>query len=129
MSVGKGVRGNREVPPRSRKKGAAWGKHGFPHGSEPKASDSWINAPRLERGRHLADPGHERRVSERDPVALGERPDAVEGVAELVVKPAADLVAVPEEPPEILHPLEVADGHPARVRQDVRQHRDLTLGA
>ena len=39
MSVWRGVRGNREVPPQSRKKGATWGKHGFPHGSEPQASD------------------------------------------------------------------------------------------
>ena len=33
-----GVWGNREVPPQNQRRGP-WGKHGFPHGSEPKASD------------------------------------------------------------------------------------------
>jgi hypothetical protein len=48
-----GVRGNREVPPQSThgaptcaarpcgwEEGGPWGKHGFPHGSEPEASDA-----------------------------------------------------------------------------------------
>src|SRR5882724_1017389 len=39
MSGGRGVRGNREVPPSLLEEGS-WGKHGFPHGSEPKASDA-----------------------------------------------------------------------------------------
>src|SRR4029077_2867454 len=59
---------------------------------------SRINPPRLERSRHLADTGHERSVAKSDAVALGELPDPVEGVAELVREAAADLVAVPEEP-------------------------------
>ena len=33
-----GARGNRAVPPLHQK--GTWGKHGFPHGSEPKASDA-----------------------------------------------------------------------------------------
>src|SRR5437879_762039 len=57
MSGGRGVRGNREVSPlfllsvrgggrhaasaeATSKEGGSWGKHGFPHGSEPKASDA-----------------------------------------------------------------------------------------
>jgi sulfate transport system permease protein len=38
---GKGAGGNREVPPTKSplKEGGSWGKPGFPHGSEPKASD------------------------------------------------------------------------------------------
>jgi hypothetical protein len=57
MSGGRGVRGNREVPPlflvsargggrhaagaeAIPKEGGSWGKHGFPLGSEPKASDA-----------------------------------------------------------------------------------------
>src|SRR5438093_7451563 len=57
MSGGRGVRGNREVSPlfllrgggggriantseATFKEGGSWGKHGFPHGSEPKASDA-----------------------------------------------------------------------------------------
>jgi hypothetical protein len=57
MSGGRGVGGNREVSPTfllsvrggGRKaaraealpeEGGSWGKHGFPHGSEPKASDA-----------------------------------------------------------------------------------------
>src|SRR5439155_20022624 len=39
---GGGAEGNREVPPRKRplEEGGPWGKHGFLHGSEPKASDA-----------------------------------------------------------------------------------------
>jgi hypothetical protein len=44
MSGGRGVRGNREVSPlfleAIHKEGGSWGKHGFPHASEPKASDA-----------------------------------------------------------------------------------------
>src|SRR6266487_7113251 len=57
MSGGRGVRGNREVSPlfflgargggrqgvgaeATSKEGGSWGKHGFPHGSGPKASDA-----------------------------------------------------------------------------------------
>src|SRR3989454_3673991 len=56
MSGGRGVRGNREVSPlfllrgigggrfgstpeATSKEEGSWGKHGFPHGSEPKARD------------------------------------------------------------------------------------------
>jgi len=44
-----GVWGNREVPPQdpsmqgmdaSIQEGGSWGKHGFPHGREPKATDA-----------------------------------------------------------------------------------------
>jgi hypothetical protein len=39
---GEGSQGNREVPQRRRplKEGGSWGNHGFPHGSEPEASDA-----------------------------------------------------------------------------------------
>src|SRR6266550_5262831 len=56
MSGGRGFGGNREVPPAAllglrdefsgagdeayTKEGGTWGKHGFPHGSEPKARDA-----------------------------------------------------------------------------------------
>ena len=56
MSEGRGSGGNREVSPTALlgargdlsgagaeaipKEGGSWGKHGFPHGSEPKASDA-----------------------------------------------------------------------------------------
>jgi len=50
----RGFGGNREVPPPeilggaeaySEEEGGSWGKHGFPHGSEPKANDvATINA-------------------------------------------------------------------------------------
>ena len=45
MSVGRVCRGNREVPARTQKEGGTWGKHGFPHGSEPKASDAHSGMP------------------------------------------------------------------------------------
>src|SRR5438105_11127717 len=61
MSGGRGFGGNREVPPLPLlsvrgdlsaawaeailKEGGAWGKHGFPHGSEPKANDAHARTP------------------------------------------------------------------------------------
>src|SRR5205807_9007065 len=70
MSGGRGVRGNREVSPllllgprgdlsgaraeATHEEGGSWGKHGFPHGSEPKASDA--GAERA--GRSEQDPLH-----------------------------------------------------------------------
>src|SRR6266487_3471896 len=62
MSGGRGVRGNREVSPlfllrgggggriattpeATSKEGGAWGEHGFPHGSEPKARDAHASSP------------------------------------------------------------------------------------
>ena len=41
LTRGEGAGGNREVPLKNRplEEGGPWGKHGFPHGSEPKASD------------------------------------------------------------------------------------------
>src|SRR6188768_2830292 len=83
--------------------------------------------PRVEGGGDLADPRRERRLAERHAPLLGEIPDAVERVGELLRELRPDLVARPEEPPEVLHPLEVRDGDPARVREDVREDRDLTL--
>jgi hypothetical protein len=51
MSVGRGLRGNREVPPvevvggadaNLKKEGGSGGENGFPRGSELKASDAHI---------------------------------------------------------------------------------------
>ena len=53
--------------------------------------------------------------------------DAVERVAHLVGELAPDLVAVPEQAPEILHPLEVRDRDAAGVREDVRHDGDAAL--
>jgi hypothetical protein len=41
-SRAEGAGGNREVPLENRplEEGGPWGKHGFPHGSEPQASDA-----------------------------------------------------------------------------------------
>ncbi len=43
---GEGSEGNREVPRVGRplEEGGPWGKHGFPHGSEPEASDAHFTA-------------------------------------------------------------------------------------
>jgi hypothetical protein len=40
MSVGRGRGGTGRFLHKNKKKGATWGKHGFPHGSELKASDA-----------------------------------------------------------------------------------------
>jgi hypothetical protein len=58
---------------------------------------------------------------------LRQIPHAVEGVGELVRELGPNLLAIPEQPSEILHPLEVRDRHPARVRQHVREHRNPAL--
>src|SRR5438552_387144 len=59
---GEGSQGNLEVPRMNRplKEGGPWGKHGFPHGSEPEASDAHVllerlGGRRLERGRGSVD--------------------------------------------------------------------------
>jgi hypothetical protein len=54
VATWRGFGGNREVPPReilggaeaySGEEGGPWGKHGFSHGSEPRANDvATINA-------------------------------------------------------------------------------------
>ncbi len=53
------------------------------------------------------------------PSVSRERPHPVERVGELLGEPAADLVAVPEEPAQVLHPFEVGDRDAACVREDV----------
>src|SRR5262249_44529493 len=54
-------------------------------------------------------------------------PDAVERVVQLLGEARPDLDAVPEEPPEVLHPLEVRDGDAAGVREDVGKNDDTSL--
>src|SRR5207253_6362580 len=88
---------------------------------------SRIDAARLERGRHLSDRRDERCVTRRDPALVRDVPHAVERVRHLVRQTAADLVAIPEEPTEILHPLEIGDRDTAGVGEDVRQDRDAAL--
>ncbi len=46
---GEGSQGNWEVPRQNRplKEGGPWGKHGFPHGSEPEANDAAAGFIRL----------------------------------------------------------------------------------
>ena len=46
----------------------------------------------------------------------------------LLLQPSADLLAVPEQPAEILHPFEVRHGDPAGIREHVGEHRNPTLG-
>src|SRR5919106_255147 len=102
---------------------------GAPDGTpSPRERRSRIDAPRLERGRDLADPRGERRRPETDVSLLGEVPDAVEGGRELLGELRPDLVARPEDAPEILDPLEVRDGHAAGIREDVGKDRNAALG-
>ena len=68
------------------------------------------------------------RRPQRRSLLLAKVPDAVERVAELVGEPRADLVARPEQPAEVLHPLEVGDRDAAGVREHVREHGDAALG-
>ena len=84
--------------------------------------------PAPERAGDLADSGDERRAAQREPALLSERPDALESVAELLGQLRPDFSAIPEEPAEVLHPLEVGDGDAACVGEHVRQDRDAALG-
>ena len=81
----------------------------------------------LERGGDLADRRDERRLAQRDPLVLGDGVDPVESVAHHVGELEPDLVAVPEQPPEVLHPLEVRDRDAAGIREDVRDDGDPPL--
>src|SRR5215208_390804 len=99
-----------------------------PRPSRRGRGPSWVDAPHLQGGRDLADRSDERPAPQAHPLLLVQRPDALECVAELVVQPGADLVAVPEQAPEVLHPLEVRDGYAARVREHVREYDDPAVG-
>src|SRR5262245_12160277 len=88
---------------------------------------SWEDPARLQRVRHLADACDERAGAEFHLTILGEVPHAIECVRELLGELCADLVPCPEEPAEVLHPLEVRDRDAAGVREDVREHRDSAL--
>ena len=86
------------------------------HGYIPRASSAADD---------LADAGDERRVAQRQPVARSESAQTRSNASpSFSASRAADLVAVPEQPAEVLHPLEVRDGDAAGVREHVRQHRD-----
>src|SRR5712691_5564333 len=85
-------------------------------------------AARVECRRHLADADDEGGAPQGQLLLLGKLPYSVERIAHLLRQPAPDLLAPPEQAPEILHPLEVGDGHAARVGEDVREYRDPALG-
>jgi glutaredoxin len=50
--------GNREVPRVFKEEGGTWGKPGFPHGSEPRASDVGVTLYRAE-GCQLCEEAHD----------------------------------------------------------------------
>src|SRR5712691_11583245 len=105
MSGGRGVRGNREVSPlfllrgagggrnagpteATPKEGGPWGKHGFPHGSEPKARDAHASSPISASTAATSDPSRTApatssisRESDRSSPSLGERERTNEWVA------------------------------------------------
>src|SRR5207248_822123 len=89
---------------------------------------SRVDPPRLERAGDLPDRGHHRGLPERDRLLLRHRPHAVECIGHLVGKLDANLLAVPEQPAEILHPLEVGHGHATGVREDVRHDGNAAVG-
>src|SRR2546421_3535888 len=85
-------------------------------------------SPRLERAGDLANSGHHRRLPERDRLLFRHSPHAVECIGHLVRELEANLLAVPEQATEILHPLEVGHGYTAGVREDVRDDGNATVG-
>src|SRR6266508_1964301 len=112
--------GNREVPPLHQRRGFV-GETWFPPRERAEGERrSWVDAARLQGAGDLVDAAYERGLTERDVLGLRELPHAVERVPELVGEPGADLVARPEEPAQVLHPLEVRDRHAAGVREHVR---------
>ena len=98
-------------------------------GQHPVADEVQRKQPsRIQRVRDLVNRGRERRLAQSQVPILGQVPHAVEGVAHLVLETAANVVAAPEQPAEVLHPLEVRDRDPAGIREDVREYRDPALG-
>ena len=87
-----------------------------------------IDPARRQRPRNLADGGDQRGLPQSDTELVGQIPDPVKRVTDLLGELVPDLVPPPEQPPEILHPLEVGDRHAAGVREDVRQDDDAALG-
>src|SRR6476661_8074274 len=82
----------------------------------PRAPCSRVDPPGVERSRDLANGPDERRAPHRQVLLLRQIPHAVERVAQLVRELGPNLLAIPEQPSEILHPLEVRDRDPAGVR-------------
>src|SRR5207244_4716909 len=66
-------------------------------------------------------------LTQRDPFVPRYGVDPVEGRSHHVGELEPDLVAIPEEPSEVLHPLEVGDGDAAGVREDVWHDRNPLL--
>ena len=82
----------------------------------------------VKRSGNLADGGDQRGLPQGDAELVGQVPDAVECVFELLGELVLDLVPAPEQPSEILDPLEIGDGDAAGIRQDVREDDDAALG-
>src|SRR5215211_6090426 len=88
-------------------------------GSDTRASRTITGrSPCLERIRDLPDTRHEGRAAKGERLGLGERPDALERVAHEVVQTSAAFLPAPEEALDVLHPLEVGDGHASGVGED-----------
>src|SRR5579875_561116 len=88
------------------------------------ASSAGIQAALSRGGRHSLHRLHVRRHAHREATPLAHRQHLLESPLHDRPKLLVDLVLGPEERLQVLHPLEVADGHPAGVGQDVRDQED-----
>src|SRR5919108_5263603 len=115
------------APPPARSVSVAPGSHRMPPAAPWPAGDprrrrdtaSGIHPTQPVHGRHAVHGQHITGDAGRDLVLLDEGHHFVERAGHDRLESPVHSIFVPEVTPAVLHPLEVADGHPARVREDV----------
>src|SRR5205823_11613157 len=95
--------------------------------SRPRGTASGIHPTQPVHRRHAVDRQHVTGNPGRDLVLLDDGHHFVERAGHDRLEPPVHRVRVPEVAATILHPFEIADGHPARVREDVGDHEDALL--
>src|SRR5579864_784751 len=102
-------------------------KRGVPRGDPDPPALLWIDASDR---RGVGDALHGQRIGGEphvDPLVDRRVEDLVEGARDHVVQLGVDLLLLPEEGLQVLHPLEVGDDHTARVGDDVGDQEDAAL--
>src|SRR5258708_9456961 len=87
----------------------------------------WVNASHCRRVGHALRRERIGRQAHVDALVDRCMEDLVEGPRDDVVQLRVDLLLLPEESLEVLHPLEIRHDHAARVRDDVRDQEDVPV--
>src|SRR6266849_4176805 len=100
---------------------------GVPRGDPDPPALLWIYASYRCRVGHALNRQGVRGGAHVNPLVHRSVQDLVERARDHMVQLRVDLLLLPEESLEVLHPLEVRHDHATGVREDVRNHEDPTL--